>query len=52
MITSITDRDGAPLSFTGGILHTFVEFLKDKYDPIAMNVASTWCCRHWNGETA
>jgi len=52
MITSITDRYGATLPSTGGILHTFVEFLKDKYGPIVVKVASTWFCRHWNGETA
>lgn len=46
MITSITDRDGATLPSTGGILHTIVEFLKDKYGPNAVNDASVTLREH------
>ena len=37
MMKSTTDRDGATQSATGGILHTFVKFVRDKYGPIAVD---------------
>jgi hypothetical protein len=46
MIASITDRDGATLPSTGGILHTIVEFLKDIYGPNAVNDATITLLEH------
>jgi hypothetical protein len=46
MITSIKDRDGATLPSSGGILHTIVEFLKDKYSPNAVNDATVTLLEH------
>jgi hypothetical protein len=46
MIKSITDRDGATLPSTGGILHTIVEFLKDKYGPNAVYDATITILEH------
>jgi len=40
MIKSTTDRDGATQSATGGILHTFVKFVRETYSPIAVDDGS------------
>jgi hypothetical protein len=37
MITGITDNDGVTRTTTTGILHTLVEFLRSKYNPILVD---------------
>jgi nicotinamidase-related amidase len=39
MITGITDNDGVTQTTTMGILHTLVEFLRSKYNPIVVDDA-------------
>jgi len=39
MITSAIDKDGVTQTTSRGILHTYVEFLQSKYDPIQVDDA-------------
>jgi hypothetical protein len=36
IITNVIDKDAVTQTTTRGILHTFVEFVHSKYDPIQM----------------
>jgi len=39
MITSAVDKDGVTQTTNRSILHTFMEFLQSKYDPIQVDDA-------------